>query len=186
MAETTRLVTAEELERFPRDDRRYELVEGRVVRMTPVGYTHGRIVARLLSTLERHTRRTRVGAAVTEVGFRLRSNPDTVRAPDIAFIRRERIPPIDPKGFWHGPPDVAAEVLSPDDTVPEVRSKTAEYLDAGVRMVVIVDPDARTVTVHRRGMATVTLHAGERLDLDEAVPGFRCDVTDLFEDARRL
>ncbi len=182
MAETTRLVTAADLERFPHDDRRYELVEGRVVRMTPVGYTHSRVVARLLSMLERHVREAHLGVAATELGFKLRSNPDTVRAPDVAFIRRERIPPADPKGFWHGPPDVAAEVLSPDETAPEIRSKVAEYLGAGVRLVLVVDPKDRTVTTYRSLTAAVTVQLGERIDLDEVIPGFRCDVRDIFED----
>jgi Uma2 family endonuclease len=184
MSETTRLVTAEELERFPHDDRRYELVEGRVVRMTPVGYAHSRVVARLLSMLERHVREAHLGVAATELGFRLRSNPDTVRAPDIAFIRRERIPSIDPKGFWHGPPDLAAEVRSPAETAPGIRSKAAEYLAAGVRLVLAIDPEQQTVTVYRRATAPTVLRSGERLDLDEVVAGFHCDVTEIFGEKR--
>jgi Uma2 family endonuclease len=92
MSEPARLVTAEELEKFPDDDFRYELVEGRVLRMTPVGYVHGRIVMRFGSLLEQHVRSQRLGVVLTEVGVKLKSVPDTVRAPDLAFIRRERIP----------------------------------------------------------------------------------------------
>ena len=88
----TRLVTAEELERFPDDDYRYELVEGRVVRMSPVGYQHGKIVARLIFLLHRHLLDMPSGIVVTEVGFKLAANPDTVRGPDVAFVRNERMP----------------------------------------------------------------------------------------------
>src|SRR6266699_1925070 len=93
MPETARLVTADELEKFrPADDGRYELAEGRIIRMSPVGYQHGRVVMRLWSMLDTHDRSRNLGVVFPEVGFTLRSNPDTVRAPDVAFIRRERIP----------------------------------------------------------------------------------------------
>jgi hypothetical protein len=91
MPEATRLVTAGELEKFPRDDRRYELVDGRIIPMSPVAYQHGRVVTRLLimliSTCDRETSASHDGG-----GFTLRTDPDTVRAPDVAFLRRERIP----------------------------------------------------------------------------------------------
>ena len=112
MSETVRLVTAEELERFPGDDFRYELVEGRLIRMSPVGYLHGRVVMRLGSLLEQHVRSRGLGAVLTEVGFKLKSNPDTVRAPDVAFIRGDRIPSVPPKGFWKGTADLAVELRS--------------------------------------------------------------------------
>src|SRR5512145_415264 len=102
MADTARLVTAEELEKFPDDDARYELVAGRVVRMSPVGFPHARISLRFGAMLFQHVRASKLGVVVTELGFTLASNPDTVRAPDIAFIRRERIPAPEPRGFWNG------------------------------------------------------------------------------------
>src|SRR5688572_21556665 len=93
MRDVTPLVTAEELPAIvARDDYRYELVAGRVIRMNPVGWQHGVIVGRLLVTLGAHLQGRNAGVAVTEVGFKLRTNPDTVRGPDVAFVRQERLP----------------------------------------------------------------------------------------------
>jgi Uma2 family endonuclease len=181
MSEPARLVTAEELERFPNDDRRYELVNGRLIPMSPVSYLHGRTVVRFASLLERHVRAGRLGEVVTEVGFKLRSKPDTVRAPDVAFIRRERIPAVDPRGFWNGPPDLAVEVLSPDDTPSEIRAKTHEYVSRGVDLVVVVDPAERTVSVTGGKASAVISRGDDEIDLGSVVPGFRCRVREIFE-----
>ena len=181
MSDTSRLVTAAELEKFPDDDYRYELVEGRVIRMSPTGYEHGRIVARLLWLLETHLRARRVGSVVTEVGFKLRSNPDTVRAPDVAFVRQARIPTATLKGFWTGPPDLAIEVLSPDDRAVDLRAKVEEYLSCGVAVVVVIDPDEPNATIHRATVRSVTLRSGDQLDLDDVVEGFRCSLQEVFD-----
>ena len=181
MSEATRLITAEELEKFPDDDFRYELVAGRVVRMSPVGFRHGTTVVRLGALLMLHAQERRLGAVMTEVGFKLASNPDTVRAPDVAFVRRDRIPTPEPRGFWNGPPDLAVEVLSPDDRPEEVREKLAEYLMHDVPVVVLVDPDTRKINVLRPGTSELALATGDVLDLGDAVSGFRCNVRDLFE-----
>jgi Uma2 family endonuclease len=181
MPEATRLVTADELEKFPDDDYRYELVEGRVVRMSPVGFRHGTTVVRFGALLMRHAQERGLGAVMTEVGFKLAWNPDTVRAPDVAFIRQDRIPTPEPRGFWDGPPDLAVEVLSPDDRPDDIREKVGEYLRRGVPIVLIVDPDTREVTVFRRSTSELRLAADDVLDLSDAVSGFRCGVRELFE-----
>lgn len=181
MSETSRLVTADELEKYPDDDYRYELVDGRVIRMSPVGFQHGRIVTRLLARLERHAAKHRLGTVLTEVGFKLRSNPDTVRAPDVAFIRQDRLPSADPQGFWNGPPDLAVEVLSPDDRSADVRAKVDEYLAGGVPLVGVVDPHRKTGTVFRRGAEPVLLRADDVLDLGDVVHGFRCTLREILE-----
>ncbi len=180
MPNASRLVTADELEKFPSDDRRCELVEGRVITMTPVGFEDGRIVFRFGSVLDRHVRAGNLGVLVTEVGFTLQSNPDTVLAPDLAFLRRERIPAIPPRGFWKGPPDLAVEVLSPDDRPREIRAKVEEYLTRGVPLVLVVDADAKTVTIYRPSTPPIVLMAHEVLDLGDIVPGFRCRVGEIF------
>jgi len=181
MSNAARLVTAEELERLPSDDNRYELVEGRVIPMTPVTLLHGRVVARMCALIDAHIRLHRIPAFVgTEVGFKLASNPDTVRAPDVAFIRRDRVPTPDSKGFLHGPPDLAVEVLSPDDHPRDVQEKVDEYLACGVRLVIVIDSDAQTATVFRPSAAPVVLRDADALDLDEIVPGFRCPVAEIF------
>ena len=182
MPEAARVVTAEELEKFPDDDCRYELVQGRLIRMSPVGYQHGKAVARFMFLLQRHLHGRGLGVVVTEVGFKLASNPDTVRAPDIAFIRQQRIPSPEPRGFWAGPPDLAVEVLSPDDRPSEVHEKIEEYLRQGVALAVVLDAELKTVTVHRRSKSSTTLRVAEDLlDLGEVVPGFRCRLREVFE-----
>jgi len=182
MSETSRVVTAEELERFPSDDRRYELVEGRVVRMSPVGYQHGRTVARVLFLFGQHLEGRNLGVVVTEVGFKLASNPDTVRAPDVAFIRQDRIPSSDPRGFLTGPPDLAVEMLSPDDRPAEIEAKVDEYFARGVALVLVIDAGLKTVTVFRSPVSPVTLRDGDDLlDLNDVVPGFSCQVHEIFE-----
>ncbi|HEX2311895.1 MAG TPA: Uma2 family endonuclease [Vicinamibacterales bacterium] len=181
MPEATRLVTADELEKFPDDDFRYELVEGRVVRMSPVGFRHGTTVIRLGALLMRHAQERGLGAVMTEVGFKLASNPDTVRAPDVAFVRQDRIPTPEPRGFWNGPPDLAVEVLSPDDRTEDIRAKVAEYLTQAVPTVVVVDPDSRKVTVLRPATPELALATDDVLDLSDVVSGFRCTVRELFE-----
>jgi len=182
MPADARLVTAEELEKFPDDDYRYELVEGRVIRMSPVGFEHGRIVVQFGALLASHVQKLSLGAVVTEVGFKLASNPDTVRGPDLAFIQGSKIPSHKLRGFWHGPPDLVIEVLSPDDRTSEVRAKVEEYLASGVTAVVVIDPDDRAVSVHRPSARTLTLSAADDvLDLDDVVSGFRCSLREIFD-----
>jgi len=179
MSEAARLVTAEELEKFPDDDRRYELVEGRLICMTPVGFQHGRIVMHFGSLLHQHVQSRKLGVVMTEVGFKLASNTDNVRAPDIAFIRQDRIPRSEPRGFWNGPADLAVEVLSPEDRQSDVLTKVEQYLMRGVALVVAIDPVAETAATFRRSAPSATLHGVELLDLDDVVPGFRCRVEEI-------
>ncbi|HEX5110718.1 MAG TPA: Uma2 family endonuclease [Vicinamibacterales bacterium] len=180
MSKSAPLVTAEELERFPDDDYRYELVEGRVIKMSPVGYEHGRIVMRLAALLHRYVEEHHLGAMVSEVGFKLASSPDTVRAPDLAFVRLDRIPRPDPRGFIKGAPDLAVEVLSPDDRLSDVRAKTVEYLASGAPLVLILDPFERTITAHRQVGRPQISRAGDVVDLGDVVPGFSCTIPEIF------
>jgi len=117
----------------------------------------------------------------TELGFELARDPDTVSAPDVAFIRRERIPPEEPRGFWKGPPDLAIEVLSPDDRPSEIRAKVDEYLARGVSLVLVVNADERAVSLFRSSLPTITLKADARLDLDDVIRGFHCSVQEIFD-----
>ena len=179
----TRLVTSEELERAANDPLyRYELVEGRLIRMSPVSFDHGRIVGKLLFILQRHLEGTPVGVVGTEIGFKLASNPDTVRAPDVAFIRNDRRPPRGTRGFLTDPPDAVFEVLSPDDRPPEMRRKISEFLEKGVVVAIVVDPDDETVTSFRPGGSSVRLvDKDDLLDLGDVIPGFRCRLREIFE-----
>ena len=181
MSNTTRLVTADELERMPDDEYRYELVRGRLIRMSPVAPRHGNATVIVASLLWQHVRSKNLGQVWTEVGFRLASDPDTVRAPDVAFVRSDRLPAKDARGFYRGAPDLAIEVLSPDETPAEIREKIADYFTAGTPVVVIVDPDAQHATLHRSSAAPLTLGSDEFLDLDEVVAGFRLQLHEVFE-----
>ena len=179
----TRLVTAEELERMPDDPlNRYELVEGRLVRMSPVSFDHSRIVARLIFLLQRPLDGTGLGVVVTEMGFTLASNPDTVRGPDIAFLRSDRLPARGTRGFPKQSPDAVIEVLSPDDRPSEMRRKIAEYLAKGVAVVSVVDPRKESVISYRPAGSVVMLQdANDLLDLSDVIAGFRCSLREIFE-----
>jgi Uma2 family endonuclease len=183
MPRAERLVTVEEFERMPSDER-YELVEGRLVPMSPVNVEHGSIVGQVGYLLKHFLKSHSIGTVVHESGFTLARNPDTVRGPDIAFIRSDRMPPPPARrrGFPAMAPDAVFEVLSPDDRPREVSAKVTQYLASGVRLVVIVDPRARTLVVHRAGTQAVTLReGGQVLDAGDAIPGFTCRVSEIFE-----
>ena len=180
MPEATRLVTAEELERMSRP--RCELVEGRLVEMSPVNLTHGAVVVQLAAHLHGYVHPRALGKVVSEVGFKLASNPDTVRGPDIAFLRRDRVAIARPRGFVDGAPDLAVEVLSPEDRPGEMRRKINEYLTRGASIVVIADPETKIVDVHRQNLPVTRLtDADAVLDLDSVIPGFRCTLKEIFE-----
>ena len=181
MSYSARLVTADELERMPDDDFRYELVRGRLIRMSPVAPQHGDVTATIISLLVTYVRTHSLGRVWTKVGFRLFHDPDTVLAPDVAFVRDDRLPAPDAAGFYRGAPDLAIEVLSPDDRPGDVRRKVRDYLSAGTPMVVIVDPAARMATVHVRRATPRGLGETDTLDLDPIVSGFSASVGSLFE-----
>jgi len=132
-------------------------------------------------TRRRHLEQHPVGTIGADVGFKLASNPDTVRGPDIAFVRRDRVP-TSGRGFFTGAPDLVIEVLSPDDRSGAVRAKTEQYLATGVPVVVIVDPEERTATTFRPGFPPVALASpNDVLDLSDAITGFRCSLNDIFQ-----
>jgi Uma2 family endonuclease len=177
-----RLVTADELFRMPGDGVRRELVRGEVREMSPAGSRHGRIGARILASLQVHAASGGLGEVYnSETGFRLFSNPDTVRAPDVAFVSRSRADEVgDIEEFWPGPPDLAVEVVSPTDSFGDVDEKLSEYLSAGCRMVVIVNPGRRTAAVYRSLNDIVLLTENDSIDGGEVVPGWTLPLRELF------
>ncbi|HZG53335.1 MAG TPA: Uma2 family endonuclease [Pyrinomonadaceae bacterium] len=182
MSATTQLMTAEELLAMPRDGLRYELVEGELRRMSPAGHNHGRIGMVLALALGQYVRDKKLGSTyLAETGFKLKANPDTVRAPDVSFIRQERVEQVgDTEGYWPGAPDLAVEVNSPSDHVGEVEEKVREWLSAGAKLVWVVSPKLRVVTVYRSLTDIVTLTEKDTLDGGEVVPGFQFPVAELF------
>jgi Uma2 family endonuclease len=176
-----RLVTAEEFARIPNDDYHYELVEGRVVRMSPPGSRHAVLATRIAAVLLQHSEANHLGAVMAVGGFKIAANPDTVREPDIAFVDQARIPATGvPDGYWPGPPDLAVEIKSPGDRPAEIRAKVTDYLTRGVRLVWVVDPKAQTVTAHSPESSPVVHGAADILDAGEVVPGFSCPVRRIF------
>jgi Uma2 family endonuclease len=182
MPRPERLITAEEFLEMPDDGHRYELVEGRLVRMAHTGLIHGVLVVRLARLLDQHVEANRLGVVTANSGAILARNPDTVRGADISFIRRERIPAAGlPDGFWTGPPDLAVEIRSPGERPALIRGKLSDYLARGVRAVWIVDPKKRTVTIHRPFSSVATLGVDDTLEGGDVVPGFTCAIVRLFE-----
>ncbi len=178
---TTRLMTAEELERLPDDDNRYELIEGELVAMAPVKLRHFRVTGNVYGPLHRHVTERNLGVVGGEGGFVLFRDPDTVFAPDIAFVRADRWPTGDAEDhFGELAPDLAVEVRSPSESMRTLLAKARRYLAAGVLLVWLVDPETRTVIVLVPGMDPVTLTDGDVLDGGDVVPGFRLPVSDVF------
>jgi Uma2 family endonuclease len=180
MAHSSRLVTGDDLARMPEDGFRYELVRGRLVRMTPASPRHGRITMALAARLWHHVTTRGLGEVWTEVGFRLASDPDTVRAPDVSFVSTNRLPLPDARGFYRGAPDLAIEVLSPGETPADVHEKVRHYLGAGTLLIVVLDPEGRRATVHRPHADPLSLTSADTLELEPVVPGFRVRLEELF------
>jgi Uma2 family endonuclease len=175
-------MTAEELLRYSHEPYRQELVEGRLHEMEPPGAEHGAVAMRIAMLLAPAVDEAGIGIVfASEVGFQLASDPDTVRAPDVAFIAADRVPETGiPRGYWPGPPDLAVEVVSPNDRHSEVEGKALSWLAAGTRAVVVVDPPLRTATVYRSRHDIRIVSAHEPLGLDDVVPGWSPHVGEFF------
>jgi Uma2 family endonuclease len=145
IAQESRAITAEELFRMPDDGYKYELVAGRLRKMTPAGSLHGAVGIRLSIAIGNHVDRYGLGVLfAADTGFKLATNPDTVRAPDIAFVSRAHIPSGGiPRTYWPGAPDLAVEVLSPTDVRSEIDEKIEEYLACGAGRSGSSSPAAR-------------------------------------------
>jgi Uma2 family endonuclease len=177
------LMTADDLFRLPDDGLRHELVRGELRTMAPTGGGHGDQTSVFDGSLGMYVRSHRLGRVLTgEPGFRLTTDPDTVRAPDVAFIRRDRVPAggLGP-GYVSGAPDLAVEVVSPTDRLAGVGEKVAEWLAHGTRLVFVVNPRRRTVAVHRPSQPVRILGLNDSLDGEDVVPGWTLPVRELFE-----
>ena len=178
---TKALLKSEDLWKIVADGSRYELCRGELVPMTPVGLRHSAIVMRLGSLLTAYVNRKRLGIVGTEGGFKLRSKPETTRAPDLHFVSKARLAKegITEK-FADYPPDLAVEVLSPADTASDVQQRVEEYLSARVPLVWVVDPKLQRVTVYRSLRDVKVLTPSQQLDGGQVIPGFRVKVSDIF------
>jgi Uma2 family endonuclease len=176
----TKLMTAEELIALPKDGFRYELRAGELHKRMPAGEEHGLTSMafgwRLAQFVGEHDL-GRVYAA--ETGFKLAVNPDTVLAPDVAFVRKGKLTQVQ-KGFSNVVPDLAVEVVSPSDVYTEVEDKVKEWLEFGVTVVVVVNPRQRTVKVHRSLKDVVVLTEQDVLKLEDILPGWELDIKAIF------
>jgi Uma2 family endonuclease len=170
------LFTAEELFHLPTNDRRLELVGGLLFEMSLNGAIH------VGAFLRFHAKANGLGEVLAAgTGFILRRNPDTVRAPDAAFVAAARLPVGElPAGFMELAPDLAVEVVSPSDRPGEVAEKVADWLRAGTRLVWVIDPATRSAKVYRSLDDVQGLSEEDRLDGGAVVPGFSCALRELF------
>jgi Uma2 family endonuclease len=183
MVTEVQLLTADDLLQMPDDGFRYELIDGELRKMAPAGSEHGRVVLKVTIPLGQFVEANDLGVVfAAETGFRLRANPDTVRAPDAAFVTKERSERAGKvTGYWPGAPDLAIEVLSPGDRFSEVEEKVFDWLDAGTRLVIVVDPRKRTATAYRSRASIRVYTDTETLDAGDVVPGWTFPVARAFD-----
>lgn len=181
MSTTVQITTAEQLLEAG-DIGRCELVRGELIMMSPAGSQHGGVIVALTLPLAQFVKSHRLGRVFgAETGFIIARNPDTVRAPDVAFVGKERLSGELPHGFFPGAPDLAVEVVSPDDRASEVLAKAQAWLGAGCRLVWVADPKTRSITVYRSLRDIVVLTSADTLDGGDVLPRFKLSVSEVFE-----
>jgi Uma2 family endonuclease len=175
------LLTADELEQMPDDDSvQIELDEGELITMPPAGEGHSDLEGELVMRLRMFAKQHDLGRVYTgDAGFRLRD--DTVRSPDVAFVRKSRVEAVRSKGFARGVPDLAVEIFSPSDSVRQLMRKVKQYLAAGCHTVWIFYPERQEVQVIDATGADRLLTGKDTLDVPELLPGFAVRVGELFE-----
>jgi Uma2 family endonuclease len=175
-----RRMTISEFERLPESDEfQYELSRGVLVREPRPGRPHGTAVMLMGKYLVDYALE-HGGVVTTETGFVLEEGPDTLRGPDVAYMRADPAPYGKPAGFIRGAPDLAVEVISPANTWVDIQEKVQQYFGAGCRLVWIVQPKTRSVLVHSSPDESRTLREHDTLDGADVLPGFALPVADLF------
>jgi len=183
MSTVVQLVTAEELLKMPDDGIRYELIRGELKKMPPPGHVHGRVAMKFGWRLAQHVETNNLGIVyAAETGFLLEQDPDTVRAPDCAFVSRARLAQFgETEGYLPGAPDLAVEVISPSDTYAEVEEKALAWLAGGSSVVLVLNPRKRMVTVYKSVADITILDENAVLDLSDVVEDFSIPVKALFD-----
>ena len=177
------LLTAEAFWNSSQNGKYRILVRGEVVETMPPGAKHGTIASRLTARLCRWAEAGRRGCVGVESGFILARDPDTVRGPDVFYVRAERIPKLGiPEAFWNLAPDLAVEVVSPDESAREIQEKVGDFLSAGTPQVWVVYPRRREVVIHRPDGSARTVSGSDVLEDQEVLPGFSCRVAELFDE----
>lgn len=175
------LMTAEELERVSIPGKVTELIRGQLIVREPPGTWHGAVSARLTARLSVFVDERGLGLVFgQDTGFKIESKPDTVRAPDVAFVARERLDAVHERGYAALAPDLLAEIVSPDDRPGEILAKVAAWLEAGVRLVWVIDPLRKVARVYRPDGSMTSLEEEDALDGEDVLPGFRCGLKGLL------
>ncbi len=177
-----KLITAEEFARMPDppDGSKQELVRGEIITLPPPGGLHGVCCSKADRHLGNFVEANHLGTvAANDTGIITEHDPDTVRGPDVAYWSFERLPGV-PVGYIEVAPDLAVEVLSPGNRMRQIINKIREYFNRGVRMVWVIDPEERTVTVYRTPDEGRVLHESATLSGEDMLPGFSCRVAELF------
>jgi Uma2 family endonuclease len=174
------LVTAEELPGISVPGKSIELVRGVLVVREPPSTRHGRVAAWMTHLLLDFVSRHELGAIIQEAGFKIEADPDTVRAPDVAFVSRDRADQIPPTGFARFAPDLAVEVVSPHDRPGELLAKVAQLLDAGSKLVWVIDPLRAKAAIYRENGDIEIIGAEGRLEGEAVLPGFTCALADVL------
>ena len=177
-------MTADDLLAMPDDGFRYELVRGELRKYPFADHIHGMQALSIGASLWLHAKANRLGATCAAgTGFELAS--DHVRAPDAAFVRKERADALmgseSEDRFFPGPPDLAVEVIAHDDLYLDVEEKIADWLSAGTRAVIATNPLSRTVEIRRSPTDIVVLNEGDILEVQDIIPGWRMPVSEIFE-----
>ncbi len=175
------LLTAEELLHTGIPNKRTELVRGWLVVHEPPGGRHGNVTANLALRLGQHIDLTGAGALfVGDTGFTLTRNPDTVRGPDIAFVSKGRLPAAIPNSYLELAPDLVVEVLSHHDRPGETLAKVADWLEAGARLVWVIDPDRRVARIYRPDGTESTVADTDQILGEDVLPGFTCTLATIL------
>lgn len=176
------VTTANELYTFPADGYRYELIEGTLSMMSPAGGRHGRIAVQLAHLLKTHVDRNGLGVVfAAETGFLIQTDPDTVLAPDVAFVSRIKFEAVqDEAQYLPLAPELVAEVLSPSDRFAKVESKALAWLTAGTKLVLVVDPENETVHAYWSKKRIEVYDRTETIDCNDAVTNWMLIVEDIF------
>ncbi len=178
---TAGLMTADELARLSIPDKQVELVRGRLVVREPPGTWHGGVAGALHLSLGGFVQRQKLGMVFPQdTGFKIANDPDTVRAPDVAFVARERLAAIGRQGYAELAPDLAVEVLSPRYRAGEILAKVAEWLEAGTRLVWVIDPGRQEAWVYRSDGSISTVGLEDSLDGEDILPGFSCPLESIL------
>lgn len=175
------LQTADDLSRFDEAGKTAELVRGVLVVREPPFTIHGVRSARLIVRMGTFVEREGLGAVFAQdTGFQIERDPDTVRAPDVAFVARERLAQIREHGYATLAPDLVVEILSPNDRPGEVLDKVGQWLSAGVRLVWVIDAVRRLARVYRADGTESIVGQDDALDGEDVLPGFRCPLAEIL------